>query len=60
MSGKQKDHKYWNARTQRWECGNPKSNRYKKAAKDQSGKPGIKERIVSRLLFGGPDGNSAD
>ena len=49
--------RYWNERTQKWECGNDKSERHGKAAKDQSGKPSLRERIISRLIFGGPDSN---
>ena len=47
--------RYWNAKTQRWECGNEKSDRYEKASKDQSGKPCLWDRMVSRLVFGGPE-----
>jgi len=52
--------RYWNSRTQQWECGNRESDNYQKAATDQTGKLSIGERIVSRFLFGAPESRSDD
>ena len=52
--------RYWNERTQRWECGNEESENHGKPAKDQSGKPNLIEKVASRLAFGGPDEEKDD
>jgi len=52
---KGKSERDWNSRKQEWVCGNSDSENCGKRAKDQSGKPDLLDRAISRFVYGGPE-----